>query len=1290
MDCPGISAEWTAGPILSTYPFALHVFRDIGWQPLRFDAALNTITLRSDNCARKPNGKENEPCQVCLVMKSSDSLRRAMERAKNLLEDFSRTMRQLRSQVHNLKQQLAGSQKKIDDYERIVMLLSKGDIPGLRRILAASLKRGASAPVILNLLERALKGLHRARGGFSARDLDVAFLAKAIGGPRLLYALQKAFGLPSATTLRKEQKIPALVPSIGRPSADEINANISAFCAPEVKPVRTPSASGSLTGNTLMFDGVTLETRCSYCSRRDRVLGLCREHGHRVDTRVTDIAAIETIRKALFDPDSDEQKVCFGTEATVVAIAPYSPENYLAVPLVASPSCKTEKGEQIRLWIKDVIALWKSHPCGERMHGPIWALASDGDAAYRLAKYLECLEGGVEVDVTQGYGQFLKDLEGLNLLTSPDGVLGTCDPKHIFKRFATLLRNTTGFMVGETNIKANDVLEHLTRLDGISQEVAQELLNPADKQNVPKAVTLLQHLGRLDETPYEDLSPAQQHRRNTLIFLGKFFELFLKPFITVDMSLSDQVESLVAFAHVATALYLEHQTASLTGALYADTQAVIKNIIFTIARMQDMDPDLVLHILQEGTDRLEVLFGDTRTQDHSPNYDIKQFSEKAAVGALINAAFARNPDMNRGHPRLSISGTLGIDHVNPKSWKAPVRVGDVNLKACWDAGIKRALDLIKRYLPSSFPTPNFQHLWSQKNCDLLRPKGTYVGTRNTEDDLRSESDETPVPTSSVGQAPAPDAPSFDQPSAPESSVLQEVRESGIEDAGSAAPDRISFAEMQAMDGGLAGDGDDDIPIGIDLEDCFPDAIEDSTEDSGAPSTTAEANSKRTLDVNGKQLFKSSIIAAMLSSKWAKKTSDRLLRVRGMAKGEWMKKSEDDLDDSNLTENQVKVGDLAGLLLNAAGSSDNSPKSTALSVIEITGFVVSGERAPRTSIEFDELNSSKTKVIGQVIDLAFDSTHNAWDWTGHYLRIGPGTKAAPDLSTRKQYVLEVNGALVFPLSPKTVKRSVDASQALSSLSYATWRLSHTSLLEASKSAWTSLNPETEEIVTNINLLHPISNQARFPYLKESGQPQFVIEDIPKQLREITPVKRANSKVACFLCLKEGIPVGKMMEHPGASPCGFCGRDECFTQLKKTSPKVLTISSTCPYRRSKMPPSNRYDKFDPEHPCSNTPLYCTLCPKTASNDPRTVWRYNAAFHLAIEHSGQEIPPTLLVNMFITKKEEEAMGIQGDATDDFRGEYNVPDSDGLDAMLLDPGEGETGARGRSHTITSSNRRR
>ena len=65
--------------------------------------------------------------------------------------------------------------------------------------------------------------------------------------------------------------------------------------------------------------------------------------------------------------------------------------------------------------------------------------------------------------------------------------------------------------------------------------------------------------------------------------------------------------------------------------------------------MQVIDPNLSFYILLEGTDHLEGLFGDCRTQDNAQNFDIEQLAGKLSVATLINAAMEHNPDLDKGH-----------------------------------------------------------------------------------------------------------------------------------------------------------------------------------------------------------------------------------------------------------------------------------------------------------------------------------------------------------------------------------------------------------------------------------------------------------------------------------------------------------------------------------------------------------------------------------------------------------------------------------------------------------------
>ena len=74
-----------------------------------------------------------------------------------------------------------------------------------------------------------------------------------------------------------------------------------------------------------------------------------------------------------------------------------------------------------------------------------------------------------------------------------------------------LMRNSLGFMINDTNIGPYDLINNLSRLPQMSAEAARQLLDPSDKQNVPKAVSLIQHLSMLDQAsraPYD----AAAHR----------------------------------------------------------------------------------------------------------------------------------------------------------------------------------------------------------------------------------------------------------------------------------------------------------------------------------------------------------------------------------------------------------------------------------------------------------------------------------------------------------------------------------------------------------------------------------------------------------------------------------------------------------------------------------------------------------------------------------------------------------------------------------------------------------
>jgi hypothetical protein len=130
-------------------------------------------------------------------------------------------------------------------------------------------------------------------------------------------------------------------------------------------------------------------------------------------------------------------------------------------------------------------------------------------------------------------------------------------------------------MVNDINIRPSEIVEQLVLLSEMTFEKACQLLDPSDKQNVPKAVALLQSLLQIKHLPISP-DPTINWRQDAISFVAEIFGYFLQPFITVDMSLSDQVQYLATYSFLAAVMQIKHGSAFLTGALYADTQATCK------------------------------------------------------------------------------------------------------------------------------------------------------------------------------------------------------------------------------------------------------------------------------------------------------------------------------------------------------------------------------------------------------------------------------------------------------------------------------------------------------------------------------------------------------------------------------------------------------------------------------------------------------------------------------------------------------------------------------------------
>ena len=259
---------------------------------------------------------------------------------------------------------------------------------------------------MLSQLQLAIEKKYTPRPGTDEFTLDLGCLVKAIGGPKLLFALNRALALPSYRTIGRHRKVPQLIPSILAPSYEDASTNISTFFNQKERPLST------LAGHSLLIDGVALEEKCRYVRSSDSVIGLCREHAGGLDLCVQTAQSILAIEEAVH---SEKPRAHYSSEATVAAIAPFRSSNYSAIPIVLSGSCKAETGEDMAKWVVDIIRAWNDNPDGAAARGPIWSLATDGESTMRMCRFILCMSRVLSPADPLHFS--LRNLLGLNLST---------------------------------------------------------------------------------------------------------------------------------------------------------------------------------------------------------------------------------------------------------------------------------------------------------------------------------------------------------------------------------------------------------------------------------------------------------------------------------------------------------------------------------------------------------------------------------------------------------------------------------------------------------------------------------------------------------------------------------------------------------------------------------------------------------------------------------------------------------------------------------------------------------
>ncbi|KAM5529996.1 hypothetical protein V8D89_010026 [Ganoderma adspersum] len=1063
--CPGILLDWPRDQFFESYPFQRHGFSAsaLGYHFCSVERNGSVFWVRSDSCSRvQPLG--HAACTGCMSVREKVARLATMaqfalphtnhaylthEQLRELLRDRDQTLQRWKLKSLNLLRKCATALQKLDDYHRFVMAVATADVPRLNQLVSRGMKEKAGIGKIISRIEDALNGAYQARG-YDSDDHDMALLVLRLGGRKLLYAMSQYIALPSLRSLRRATTFTNLMPSLGAPKLDDILFNIKQLFhsrASTLDSVR-PFSSGIV----LMWDEVNMEETACYFPHADSVGGFCREHSAVVNTRLSTFDTAVNLARRLF-----EGTLHYGKEASIIAVSSFGRSLRGAYPVLVSPTCKAESPHDSGVLLSRVVDAWKS--AAAPTFGPIWSFASDGDAGRRAMVYQQFMRHPITRD--HALFPYLGHLPGLNLLVGDGDITGDFDWKHELKRIGRLFRTQEGVMIGNTIINHELFKRHLRRGDRMETEVAQ-LMDPADSQDVPRAIEFLEAVEAIGTLPLTDCDPGVQHEAALIGAVGELFVSFMDAFIRPDWSLSEQLTSLSKFAHASYILFRRGGVNFMPNQLYGDMQTTVKNAYFCIAKQQLLDDTQPFYLFWLGDDRLETLFGRVRMQGaHNPNFSFKQLLDRLGAAMDLDAIFARHPQLDSGFRRLKITRTEHLDHLNPESWRGSAIVNKVSLESAWTAGRVQAEAL----LASIQVAVDFTSLLGPyTSADLFcqRQDGSWPGVALDEssEDRSLEPDEL-LSSVSLRPPPHPDCAHTSGPHTAKTTLSTPQQQSepfpralldpgGPVNAGDGPPatlmhtdvlelgeDKIARIIAEPSTNAAFGEPDLENSEGLDLED----AIEDPEEAHALPRPcNVSADVTPWLEYEGRKVHKASICRLVITPEYTRKSHERLLRVRGYTSESKVRPNYDTSD--LLDTNGYMVGDLFTALIRC-------DKQACIAVLKTIAIEERSTRVERVLLQNLAQPASSIRLSGQLLALRptpctryippstlSDSQANmadsesgsldtpySWVWDGSFVQLALHGKQAEPLSTsksiRKTLVVRLPSHICEPVNPHVI-------------------------------------------------------------------------------------------------------------------------------------------------------------------------------------------------------------------------------------------------------------------------------
>ncbi|KAJ7839544.1 hypothetical protein B0H14DRAFT_3869681 [Mycena olivaceomarginata] len=1111
--------------------------------------------------------------------------------------------------------------RKLADYKRFMDAVAGMDIPRLRQLVSVGLRRGSSPAAIVRMMQSALEGVYRPRP------------------TETLYTVNHSLGLPSLCTLRNHMAFTKVMPTVGTISVSDIIHNIREVV---LGPCKAAAIQQPLRGVSFMINEVALEERANHFRHNNSIGGLCWRHSAKVNLQLktyTDAVKISEKIKA--------GEVHLGKEMTVVSVSCFGESG--TYPILALPTCKFVGPEESKLIYETVTEAWLENTKNEV--GMPWSWAMDSKSSCRRAGY----NTFVKHKLPSGSPIFgtLASMAGLNIFTGLHSITLDFNYKHIFKRICTLIRSAAGMALCNGRI-INPVV--LTRF------LAH------DPQDVPHTVELMEAVIEFLAYDFGQVSADTAADLDFIRLLALLLKSILVPFITPDMLLTEQMTHLSTYAHLTFTLFRLNCLTFMSNQLYGDSQSMIKNAFFCLAKQQQLDPTQPFYLFQVGDDPLKKLFGKLcMLGGHNSAMSYAQAIERLGHACDLQSVYLRQPDLNQGQRRISMSCT-----------------------EAWDDGAKTAQQILaKLHFPAH--SYNYTTIFNDEKVDMLCPFGDdkYPGVESDVDrsiitTAKKSTTSTATPSSSTSTSaithtlapstPAPtpaiasSAPSTSTPNSPPFST------SPLSSSIPPHPPIINITETSAAP------NDDD-----DLEDegnsiPFEDTLDEIPELALPVGRGVDPNNY--LNVEGKWVHKQRICRVVINTDFEPKSTERLKRVRGHTKVN-AKKCDDVNPEAILGVDTFIVGDPFFTLLRTdqtlslavlrctAIHEDNISRRSILATtvrnpkaqVKLSGQVLSLTMVPTLNDRLPELESTSFRPQSYS-DVPSSDTEDkspwSWIWNGGFLKVDAAI-AGTKQTTKKVVIVSVPGVLTELVN----HWPVDAVPRLGERAYEinsegrSWELDNGPMGAVCKLLWDVM--VTQKIpLTN---LASVKKAPEFPYAFDNGKPALVCAEGTQQL-----IQQHDGKVqcTCHLC---GEHPGNWRAHISTHilrsirglkevlcavirpilPCGFCaasGKPECAVYIRKKGPTTHVETNCALVSAFNYKPADQGSKSTP---CHNVPVVCKLCfpdaPRPSASQPAQ-WCYNMPEHLSIAHPeyasplnprGTRLPHEVWVSMEVEEAEE-----------------------------------------------------